>query len=92
MFLHVSDKKGLKTDKNKSSLQNWQFQSLNFGKLSKLVPDQSKHVNFIIKGPLGFISCQNKSFRVQVCKITILVPQLSKMSKMVLGFIKMENL
>ena len=29
--------------KNAQSLQNWQFQSLNFHKMSKLVPGHSKY-------------------------------------------------
>ena len=49
MFLYVLGEKGLKTDKNKSSLHNWQFQSMNFEKLSKLVPGYSKHGKLSLK-------------------------------------------
>ena len=46
MFLYVSGKKGLKTDKKQQSLHNLQFQSLNFEKLAKLVPGKSKHEKY----------------------------------------------
>ena len=43
--------KRLKTDKNKSSLHNLQFQSSNFHKLAELVPGKSKTFKNIILGP-----------------------------------------
>ena len=70
--------------KNDKSLQNLQFQSLIFHKLAKQVPGNSKHVKKIIKGPLGIISCQNKYLKVKNCEMTTLVPQVWKMSKIVL--------
>ena len=37
--------------KNVQSLHNWQFQSLKFQKLSKLVPGYSRNFKKITKGP-----------------------------------------
>ena len=43
VFICFWGKKDWKLMKNEQSLHNWQFQSLNFQKLSKLVPGYSKH-------------------------------------------------
>jgi hypothetical protein len=41
--------------KNVQSLQNWQFQSPNFHKITKLVPGHSKYRK-VTKGPFEIIS------------------------------------
>ena len=46
MFSCVTNAKGLKTDEKQHISHNLQFQSLNFDKLAKLVPGNSKHVKY----------------------------------------------
>ena len=69
MFLYISDAKGLKIDEKR----------VKFAELAVSVPELSKVVKtslwlfktwkIIIKSPWGFTSCQNKSFKVQICKM-----------------------
>ena len=52
-ILYVSDAKWVKTMKNEQSLHNWQFQSPNFQKFTKLVPE---HVFWKKSQPKAFKS------------------------------------
>ena len=65
--------------KNVQSLHNWQFQSLKFQKLSKLVPGHSKNLK---KSPKVLFNqkLHIQSFVAKFHKITSLVPILWKLT------------